>query len=63
MTKDDWVKAALVLGGIALLAKLLKDSRENKNVIYRCGRCNYPLSKYAHCCPNCGTEQRWGGIQ
>jgi rRNA maturation endonuclease Nob1 len=63
MGKDGLGKALLILGGLALLAKILEEAGKNNNKVYRCWRCNYVLTKGQACCPNCGQPQDWRGVQ
>lgn len=63
MAKDDWLKALTILGGIALLAKILEEANKNNNQIYRCWNCNYIISKGTSICPNCHSHQNWRGLK
>ena len=64
MGKDDGLgKFLLILGGLALLAKVLEEAQKNNNQIYRCWRCNQIISKGTSTCPNCQAPQDWSGLK
>ena len=63
MAKDDWLKAALIIGGLALLAKVWEESKKNNNKVYQCWRCNQIISKNTPSCPNCNAPQDWKGVE
>lgn len=64
MGKDDGlVKAALIIGGLALLAKIIEEAQKNKGKIYRCWRCNQVISKDTPTCPHCHAPQDWRRLQ
>ena len=63
MGKDGFGKFLLILGGLALLAKIIEEANKNDGKVYRCWRCNQVLSKGEPTCPHCNAPQNWSGLQ